>query len=181
VFLHLETALNLIWLHETQGGSRFRRVIKSRLVAFAMVIAVGAVLLVSFFLDAGLQSMSRRVNYVLLYQPPIGLWRSVSHAALFALFTLLFATVFQYVPQAKVSWRDVWVGAVVTAFLLSVGRVLLTLYFRFSTVTSLYGAAASIMILLLWIYFSTQIFLFGARFTWHYANRFGSRSKPAAE
>jgi membrane protein len=94
----------------------------------------------------------------------------------FAVSTLIFALIFKFIPRATIAWRDVWIGSAVTALLFEVGKLLIGLYLGTTTVASGFGAAGSLVVLLLWIYFSAQIFLLGAEFTWVYAHEFGSKS-----
>lgn len=94
----------------------------------------------------------------------------------FAITTLLFALIYKFMPRAKIPWQDVWIGAAVTAFLFAIGKFLIGLYLGKVSVASGFGAAGSLVILLLWVYFGAQIFLFGAKFTWVYSNTYGSRA-----
>lgn len=178
VFLQLQKALNLVWrVEQTKPRGVIKNILLKRLISFAMVIGVGLFIFAFFFVDVTLQTLSSSLGSAFPQIQGLPFWKLASYGGSLTLFTLLFAVLYKYVPEARVSWRDVWVGALVTSVLIASSRYLLTLYFRLSNVSSLYGAVGSMIIFLLWIYYTAQIFLFGAEFTWIYANRFGSRSQ----
>lgn len=177
IFNQLQKALNIIWKVD---GRRPRglvmSILRQRLISFGMVVIIGLAVLSFFFVDAFLQTLSSSIGSA--FSIPFGLpaWKILSFVSSLGVFTVLFAVVYKILPEAKISWKDVWVGALVTSVLFAFARLFLSLYFRVSDVASLYGAAGSIVILLLGVYFTMQIFLFGAEFTWVYANRYGSRA-----
>jgi membrane protein len=142
-----------------------------------MILAIGFLLLVSLVFSATLALMGRWI------EPMFGAWyalAALSNAvAAFAMVTAMFAVIYKVMPRARVQWRDVWTGALFTAMLFSFGRYLIGLYIGRSGVVTGFGAAGSLVVILLWVYYSAQIFLLGAEFTWVYANTFGSR-KPGA-
>jgi membrane protein len=138
-----------------------------------MVIAIGFLLLVSLVVSAGLAAWG---NYWSgMFAGVEVLLHAVNFIVSFAVITALFAIIYKFLPKTHIEWRDVWIGAAVTALLFSVGKLLIGLYLGKSSVASSYGAAGSLVILLLWVYYSAQIFLLGAEFTRAYAQR---RSNP---
>jgi membrane protein len=142
-----------------------------------MILGIGFLLLVSLVLSAAMGSIDRWADS--LGGAGQVLARILSFAVSFAVVTLLFAMIYKYLPDVKIGWRDVWIGAVVTALLFTVGKFLIGLYLAKSSVASSYGAAGSLIILLLWTYYSAQIVFLGAEFTQVYASRYGSKIEPA--
>jgi membrane protein len=177
VFGELQAALNTIWEVAPKPGRGIWGTIRDRLFSFAMVMGVAFLLLVSLILSAALAVTGRFFERSL----PGGeaVWQIVNFVISFAVVSSLFAVTFKVVPDAKVRWRDVWIGAVVTAFLFSVGKFLIGLYLGKSSVASSYGAAGSIVLLVIWVYYSSLILFLGAEFTQVYAKRFGSRIRPS--
>ena len=157
-------------------GRGVRNFIKARLLSFALLAGIGFLLLVSLILDAGLSGLGK----FLFGSPPAQeiLWQGVNFLVSFGVITLLFAMLFKVLPDAKIAWRDVWVGAIITALLFNLGKLLFGLYLGRGSVTSAYGAAGSLVVVLLWVYYSAQILLFGAQFTQIYSNRYGSHIEP---
>ncbi len=179
VFGELQSALDRIWrVPATAPVSGWLPLIRARLLSFGMILVIGFLLMVSLVLSAALTTMER------LWSPLFGGWitiASVSNAAAgFALVTAMFALIYKVMPRAQVLWRDVWTGALFTALLFSLGKALIGAYIGRSGIVSGFGAAGSLVVVLLWVYYSAQIFLIGAEFTWVYANLIGSR-KPATE
>lgn len=177
VFVQLQDALNTMWEVQPKEGRGILGMIKDRFVSFGMVLGVGFLLLVSLVISALLAALG---NFLVGLLPAYEIiMQIISFVVSFAVITLLFALLFKYVPDAKVAWGDVWLGAIVTALLFTIGKELIGLYLGRSAVASTYGAAGSLVIVLLWIYYSGQILFFGAEFTQVYANMFGSRIVPA--
>jgi len=179
VFAELQNALDRIWhAPPSWSGGTWLTLVRTRMLAFGMILAIGFLLLVSLVFSAALALMGRWI------EPVFGAWyalAAVSNAvAAFALVTAMFAVIYKVMPRARVQWRDVWTGALFTAMLFSFGRYLIGLYIGRSGVVSGFGAAGSLVVILLWVYYSAQIFLLGAEFTWVYANAFGSR-QPGGE
>ncbi|NVO04764.1 MAG: YihY/virulence factor BrkB family protein [Rhodoferax sp.] len=179
VFAELQNALDRIWHAPSNArGGTWLALVRARLLSFGMVLAIGFLLLVSLVFSAALALAGRWI------EPVFGAWyalAALSNAlAAFALVTVLFALIYKLMPRARVQWRDVWTGALFTAMLFSFGRYLIGLYIGRSGVVSGFGAAGSLVVILLWVYYSAQIFLLGAEFTWVYANTFGSR-QPGGE
>ena len=178
VFAELQSSLDRIWqAPQAPRVSGIWAIVRSRLLSLGFILGLGFLLLVSLVTGAGLAALGSWVSglfpgwEVLLFLINIAL--SVSIA------TVLFAMIFKVMPQAKVGWRDVWTGAAVTAVLFEAGKWLISLYIGKTSVTSSFAAAGSLVVLLVWVYYSAQIFLLGAEFTWVYANDHGSRSGTA--
>lgn len=181
VFGQLQDSLNTIWEVKPKAGRGLKGMLRDRFLSFSMVLVIGFLLLVTLVISAVLAGVGKFLSDSLPI--PSSVMQSVNFAISFAVTTLLFALIFKVLPDAYVRWRDVWVGAAVTALLFSLGRFLIGLYLGRSSVSSPYGAAGSLVILLLWVYYSSQILFLGAEFTQVYANRFGEkiRPKPNAE
>ena len=173
VFAELQSSLDRIWqVPQAPKTSGIWALLRTRLLSLGFILGLGFLLLVSLVSSAGIAALGSWASVLLpgwaalLYV--INLIFSVSFS------TVLFAMIFKLMPQARVSWRDVWVGAGVTAVLFEVGKTLISLYIGKSSVTSSFAAAGSLVVLLVWVYYSAQIFLLGAEFTWVYANDHGS-------
>ena len=176
VFGQLQNVLNRIWGVQPKPGHFWRDLLKQRLLSFAMVIGVGFVLLVSLVLSAVLAMITDYFSYLL---PIAGaFWQFVDSAFSFALITFLFALIFKVVPDVDIRWRDVWLGAVITAALFVTGKTAIGYYLGRSGLESAYGAAGSVLVLLTWVYYSSQILFFGAEFTKLHAEENRSRVKP---
>jgi membrane protein len=178
VFGELQGALDTVWEVAPKPGRGLWGTIRDRLFSFAMVMGVAFLLLVSLILSAVLAAVGRFFERSL----PGGetLWQASNFVLSFAVISVLFAVTFKVVPDVKIRWRDVWMGAVVTAFLFGVGKFLIGLYLGKSSVASSYGAAGSLVLLVIWVYYSALILFLGAEFTQVYAKRFGSRIRPSA-
>jgi membrane protein len=176
VFGQLQNALNTIWGVKAKPTRGIWGFLRTRFLSFAMVAGVCFLLLVSLTLESLLKGFSHYVQSVL----PGGLVVAMSVYLIFdfAVIVLLFAMIFKFLPDAKVHWRDVWIGAVITAILFGVGKWLLGLYLGSGAAGSAYGPGSSLITLLLWVYYSSQILLFGAEFTQVYADRAGRGVKP---
>jgi membrane protein len=176
VFGQLQEALNTIWGVKPKPGGGLLGFIRTRFLSFAMVGGVCFLLLVSLTIETLLRVFTNYLKNIM----PGG---DIISLALFLLFdlaviALLFAMIFRYLPDAKIAWRDVWVGAILTAVLFVLGKFVLGLYLGSGAAGSAYGAASSLVTLLLWIYYSALILLFGAEFTQVYANTYGARIQP---
>ena len=178
VFGELQDSLDRIWRVPARAGSGsgWLGLLRARLLSFGMILAIGFLLMVSLVVSATLSSVGR------WWSPVFGEWATVAEVAnaggSFALVAALFALIYKIMPRVSVDWKDVWIGAVFTAVLFTLGKSLIGLYVARSGVVSGFGAAGSLVVVLLWVYYSAQIFLFGAEFTWVYANVFGSRRAP---
>lgn len=172
VFGELHSTLNAIWEVQARPGRGLLGTIKDRFFSFTMVLGVGFLLLVSLVVSAGLAAVNEFVTGAL--PGLVILAQGINFLVSFGIITVLFALVFKVVPDVKIAWRDVWVGALVTAFLFTVGKLAIGFYLGNSAPGSTYGAAGSLIVLLLWVYYSAQILFLGAEFTQVYANKFGS-------
>ena len=177
VFVQLQSALDRIWNVEPRPGAGIRGFVKTRLLSFGMVLGIGFLLLVSLVVATAVTAVSAWATGMLPGAKVLA--EGLTFAVSFALTTLLFAMIFKVLPDVEIAWRDVWIGAAVTALLFTVGKFLIGLYLAKSSVASTYGAAGSLVALLLWIYYSSQILFLGAEFTEVYASRYGSRIKPS--
>lgn len=177
VFGQLQDALNTIWGVEPKPGRGILATVKERFLSFAMVLGVGFLLLVSLLVSAGISALTKFVGHAIPGVP--WLWEAVNNIVSFGVFGLLFAMIFKILPDAKVQWRDVWIGALMTSLLFILGKFAIGLYLGRSSVASSYGAAGSLVVLLLWIYYSAQILFFGAEFTQVYATASGTEIEPA--
>jgi membrane protein len=177
VFGQLQDALNTIWEVTPRPGRGVRGFLRDRLLSFAMVLGTGFLLLVSLMISAAL-SLAGRALIGDAYEEAI-LWQGVNLLVQAAVTFGLFALIFKLLPDAEIAWRDVLLGAAVTTILFAVGRLLIDLYLRTSGTGTTYGAIGSLVVLLIWIFYSAQILFFGAELTQVYAQRFGSRIRPA--
>ena len=177
VFGQLQDALNTIWGVKAKPGGGIWGFLRSRFLSFAMVGGVCFLLLVSLTLESVLKGFSHYVQSVL----PGGIVVAMAVYLIFdfAVVILLFAMIFKFLPDAQIQWRDVWIGAVMTAILFGIGKWLLGFYLGSGAAGSAYGAASSLITLLLWVYYSSQILLFGGEFTQVYAQRAGRALKPS--
>lgn len=174
-FGQLQDALNTIWEVQLKPNQGIMAVIKQRFFSFSMVLGTAFLLLVSLVLTAVISLVG---NYFSSMLPGADIiWQIVNQIVAFAITTLIFALIFKIVPDADVQWRDVWIGAAVTALLFTLGQLVLSWYL--SNQQSTYGAFGSLIVLLLWTFYSAQILFFGAEFTQVYANSYGSKVKPA--
>jgi len=172
-FIELQDALNTIWKVDTGTKSFWIVVLRQRVFSLGLVVATGFLLLTSLVVTAGLSAAERFASNLL---PVSGLLlESINFVFSFGMITILFAIIFKFIPDTTISWRDVRMGAAVTSLLFTVGKVLIGLYLGHSALTSVYGAAGSLAVFLIWIYFSAQILLFGAELTHVYALKYGSR------
>jgi len=173
VFGELQQSLNLIWDIQPKPDRGVLAAVKDKFFSFSMVLGTGFLLLVSLAISAVLAALS---NVVMGLMPGLEVIAQVVNFLIsMVVITGLFALIFKYVPDAKIAWTDVWVGASVTALLFTIGKALIGVYIGYSSLSSTYGAAASLAVILLWVYYSAQILFFGAEFTQVYANTYGSR------
>jgi membrane protein len=177
VFGQLQDALNTVWGVKAKPGAGIWGFLRSRFLSFAMVGGICFLLLVSLTLESLLKGFSHYAQSVL----PGGIVIALAVYWVFdlAVVILLFAIIFKFLPDAEIRWRDVWIGAAMTAIFFAIGKWALGLYLGSGSAASAYGAASSLITLLLWVYYSSQILLFGAEFTQVYANRAGRDIKPA--
>lgn len=173
VFAELQNSLDRIWRAPVRGASGLVGLLRARLLSFGMILGLGFLLMVSLVVSAALAALEK------WWSPAFGGWIVLAQVLNFAFgfffVTAVFAMIYKFMPRARVDWRDVWIGAGVTALLFSIGKMAIGLYIGRSGVASAFGAAGSLAVLLLWVYYSAQIFLMGAEFTWVYAHAHGSR------
>lgn len=172
VFAQLQDALNTVWNVEPDPNQGIFNFIKTRALSFTVVLGVGFLLLVSLIVSTALSAFNDFVGQALGNTALVA--QTINQVVSLGVITLLFAMIFRILPDVKIEWRDVWIGAAVTAVLFSIGKYLIGLYLGGQALGSTYGAAGSLLVLLLWVYYSAQILLFGAEFTQVYARRFGS-------
>ncbi|MEM7556023.1 MAG: YihY/virulence factor BrkB family protein [Cyanobacteria bacterium P01_A01_bin.84] len=176
VFAQLQEALNAIWEVKPKPEKGIMNFIRKRFLSFSAVLGIGFLLLISLVMSAALSALN---NYMSGFLPGIDwLWQILNLAISFTIITLLFALMYKFLPDVKIKWNDVWVGAIITTILFIFGKFALGLYLGRGSFGSTYGAAGSLVIILAWVYYSAQILFFGAEFTQVYARRFGSRIVP---
>jgi membrane protein len=173
VFAELQSDLDRIWRAEAKPLSGLWSFLRARLLSFGMVLALAFLLLVSLVLSATLAALGKWWGG--WFEGWAVLLEMLNFIASFAITMGLFALIYKFLPRAEIAWRDVWIGAAVTALLFAIGKFLIGLYIGRSGIASGFGAAGSFVVLLVWVYYSTQIFLLGAEFTWVYAHEYGSR------
>lgn len=178
VFYQLQQTLNLIWEVKPQPKQKIVKLVMDRIFSFGLILAVGFLLLVSLALSAILSVLSEWVSYYFSGAFNF-LFRILDFSLSLAVITFLFGAIFKFLPDAEVRWKDVWVGALVTAILFVIAKIALGLYFANSNPASPYGAAGTIILIMLWVSYAGLILLFGAEFTRIYANRYGETIRPA--
>ncbi len=174
VFAELQSALDRIWrAPAAQKSEGLFTLVRTRLLSFGMILGIGFLLLISLVASAALAALG---NW---WAPMFGDWKyllgAVNFLFSFVVITVLFAMIYKFLPRARIGWHDVWIGAAVTSLLFTIGKFLIGLYIGKSSVVSGFGAAGSFAVVLVWVYYSAQILLLGAEFTWIYAYKFGSR------
>jgi membrane protein len=178
MFVELRDALNTIWevpAAECSGLPDLFHIIKERLFSFGLVLAIGFLLLTSMAISATLGALGKHsASLVLLPEPVLQITNDL---IAFLVLTGLFAAIYKVIPEVRLEWRDVLPGAAVTSVLFTLGKLAIGLYLGKATFASTYGAAASTVLFLLWVYYSSQVFFFGAEFTKSFANRYGSKPK----
>ena len=180
VFGELQDALDRIWRAPARAGqSGVWGLIRARLLSFGMILGIGFLLMVSLVASAALAALTK------WWSPVLGDWAMAASiielSSSFLVITVVFAMIYKIIPRVRIDWKDVWIGAVATALLFTAGKFLIGLYIGRSGIASSFGAAASLVVVLVWVYYSAQIFLLGAEFTWVYAHKFGSRRDLASQ
>lgn len=177
VLAQLQASLNQIWKAAPRPGGNVREYIRRRMLSFALILGIGALLMLSLMLSTVLSGAS---EFLSRYLPEFSrVLPLLSGTLSFVIATALFAMIFKVLPDTPLDWRDVWLGAIATSLLFTVGKSLLGLYLGRIVTTSVYGAAGSLVMVLLWIYWSAQMLILGAEFTEVYARRYGSRREDA--
>lgn len=177
VFYQLQQTLNMIWEVKPEPTRKITKMVLDRIFSFGLILAVGFLLLVSLVLSALLSIVSSWVAYYFSEVFNV-VFRILDFSLSLGVVTFLFAAIFKFLPDAKVPWRDVWVGAFVTALLFVLAKFALGVYFGHSNPASAYGAAGTVILIMLWVSYAGLIVLFGAEFTRIYADRHGDRAKP---
>lgn len=177
VFVQLQTSLDHIWNVEPKPGGGIWGFVRTRILSFGMVLGIGFLLLVSLVVTTAVSAVGAWATGLLPAAKV--LLEGATFMVTLALITLLFAMIFKVLPDARIDWRDVWIGAAVTALLFTIGKFLIGFYLAKSSVASTYGAAGSLVIVLLWIYYSSQILFLGAEFTKVYASHTGTNIRPS--
>ena len=184
VFAQLQAALDSIWevpaeLAQAEKRNAIWGFIRGRLLSFGLVLALAFLIVISLVFSAAVSALGK------WWGPAFGEWESVAQivnqVVSFGLLTAVFAAIYKFMPRARIQWRDVWVGAAVTALLFTIGKFLIGLYLGKGDVGSAFGAFGSIIIVMVWVYYSAQIFLLGAEFTWVFAHQAGSRRAGTPE
>lgn len=180
VFEELQSDLERIWrVPAPAKANGLWNILRRRLLSFGLVLGFGFLLLVSLIISAAIAALGT------WYQGIFGGWEAILQTLNFGISflttTVLFAMIYKFMPRARIAWRDVWVGAAVTSFLFELGKILIGIYLGKASVGSGFGAAASLVVLLVWVYFAAQVFLLGAEFTWVYSHEYGSESAPIAK
>jgi membrane protein len=176
-FLELQTALNTIWrVKPKRSGSFFRVLVMQRVISFGLVVALGFLLVTSLLVSAALAAVHTYMGNA--FPGGVVLWEALNVVVSLGVITLLFAMIYKVLPDRKLAWGDVWIGAMVTAGLFTIGKLLIGVYLGTTSLASTYGAAGSVIVILVWVYYSAQIILLGAEFTREYVDRFGRRPPP---
>jgi membrane protein len=176
VFAQLKDALNTIWGVRIQPGAALRQFLRDYLLSLGMILAVGFLLIISLLITTTVKLLRQSV---IGFESISGLATPVTELFSFALMTLLFAVIYKVLPDVKLRWKDVRVGAFVTGLLFAIGKYLIALYLASSGISSSFGAAGALILVLTWIYYSTVIFFFGAEFTKVYSRECGASVTPA--
>src|SRR5687767_12230768 len=183
VFNELHNSLNIIWEVKEEKAESFWQAVKKaivdRFLSFTMVLGIGFLLLVSLVISAGLSATQELLGRA--FPIPEFFLQLLNLIISIGVITVLFAMIYKYLPDAEIPWRHVWLGAFVTAILFSLGKMLIGIYLGNSAVASSFGAAGSLVLLLIWVYYSAQILFFGAEFTQVYANKYGPEILPEDE
>jgi len=179
VFAQLQEALNIIWRVEAKPEQGMWKIFKDRFISLLAVLGTGFLLLVSLVISAGLSAIGTTLEHVL--PVPGFLLQLINFLVSFAIVTFLFAMIYKLLPDRSIQWSDVWIGASITSLLFTIGKFVIGVYLGKSDVGIAYGAAGSLVVILIWVYYASQIFLFGAEFTAVYAHVRGSKLDPSPE
>lgn len=176
-FLELQTSLNTIWRVKPKAdGSFFKVLVIQRLISFGLVVAMGFLLVTSLLVSAALAAFHTYMGNA--FPGVVVVWEALNVVVSLAVITVLFAMIYKVLPDVRLVWTDVWIGALVTAGLFSIGKLLIGMYLGSTGLASSYGAAGSVIVILLWVYYSAQVILLGAEFTREYVATFGRRPRP---
>jgi membrane protein len=173
VFGELQNALDRIWRAPAREDSGWWSILRSRFLSFGMILGIAFLLMVSLVVSALLAALGKWWGPAFGALPYVG--QAIDLVVSFGLSTLMFAMIYKLIPRVRIHWRDVWIGAAVTAALFTLGKFLIGLYLGRSSVASAFGAFGSLAVMMVWVYYSAQIFLLGCEFTWVWAHVYGSR------
>jgi membrane protein len=176
VFAELKDALNTIWGVIVKPGRPFLTIVRDRFFSFSIVLAVGFLLLVSLVISVILTALGHFMSGRFQLHPVV--WQASEACISFVVVTCLFAMIFKWIPNVRIGWRDVWLGAVATAMLFTLGKFAIGYYLATASIASSFGAAGSVVVVLVWVYYSACILFFGAEVTKAYSSRFGSGIVP---
>jgi membrane protein len=179
VFMELQSSMNAIWDVAPKPGGGVMAFVRHRALSLAMVLGIAFLLLVSLALSAGLTALGSALDPYIPGAPIV--WKLVMFGASFLIITMLFGMIFKVLPDVNIRFRDVWIGAAFTAALFVLGKFLVGIYLEQADVATSYGAAGSVVVMLLWVYYSAHIFFFGAEFTQAYAHLHGSSWEPTRD
>ena len=179
VFYHLQLSLNQIWKIKASSNASIKKMFLDRARSFAFILAIGFLMLVSFLVTTVISVLN---NYIRSILPDVIVYIAyvIDIVVSVGIITVLFALIFRYLPDAKIRWKTVWIGSLITSILFVFGKFLLGVYFGEANPGSTYGAAGTIVLVLLWVSYSCLILFFGAEFTWVYAKRYGLGIEPSA-
>ncbi|KQS47711.1 MULTISPECIES: YihY/virulence factor BrkB family protein [Flavobacterium] len=177
VFAEIQSSINFIWGLKAKPNKGFKKFIQNRLMSFSMIVSVGFLLLVSLLVNSVMDLLSAKLRSY-FQEGTIYIFYVLNLLLVFAIITLLFTIIFRTLPDGKIRWKDAFIGSSFTAVLFMVGKFAIGLYLGNSTVASVYGAAGSIIIILVWVYYSAIILYFGAEFTKVYAKAYGGSISP---
>jgi membrane protein len=176
-FLELQNSLNAIWrVKPRSDGSFFQALVVQRLISFGLVVAMGFLLATSLLVSAGLSAIHTYMGNA--FPGVVVLWEAVNVVVSLAVITLLFALIYKVLPDVRLVWTDVWIAALVTAGLFNIGKLLIGMYLGTTGLASTYGAAGSVIVILVWVYYSAQVILLGAEFSREYVATFGRQPAP---
>jgi membrane protein len=181
VFSHLQWTLNTAWDVQAKPGRNILTMLREKFVLFALIPAVGFLLMVSLVVDAGLAALGNYFEDIVPDTVNVAALQAGNVILSFAVITVLFALIYKVLPDVRIRWRDIWIGAAITALLFTIGRVLIGLYIGRSSFASTYGAVGSLIVILLWVYYSAQIFFLGAEFTQVFARHYGKQIEPSKD
>lgn len=179
VFYHLQLSLNQIWKIKPDSNASIKKMFLDRARSFAFILAIGFLMLVSFLMTTAISVLN---NYIRSVLPDVIVYIAyvIDIVVSVGIITVLFALIFRYLPDAKIRWKTVWIGSLITSILFVFGKFLLGVYFGEANPGSTYGAAGTIVLILLWVSYSCLILFFGAEFTWVYAKRYGLGIEPSS-
>lgn len=177
VFVEIKSSLNVIWRVTDKAAAGVKGFVRARIISFLMILILGVLLMLSILLGTAL-SLAMNFFTQILGNSEL-FWRGGDILTSLLIASLLFAVTYKILPDTEVEWGDVWMGSAVTAILFTIGKYLIGLYLAHSSTASIYGAAGSLAVFLIWVYYSAQIYLFGAEFTAVYARRYGSRTRES--